>query len=49
MEDDMMDIRGEVAYCKEGAEGKFENGIRFTETDQDKIDFLKQYITIFAG
>lgn len=49
LEDEIMDFRGTVTYSKRRADGKFENGIRFTEDDVRKVQFLKQFITIFRG
>ncbi len=49
MEDDIMDIKGKITYCKKREDGKFETGIRFIETDEAKVKFLKQFIIIFKG
>jgi hypothetical protein len=49
MEDEIMEVRGKVAFSKRRDDGKFETGVEFMEKDDAKIAFLKQYITIFSG
>lgn len=49
LEDELMNIKGKVTYLKKRADGKFENGIQFLESDERKLRFLKQFITLFTG
>ncbi|MBN1103102.1 MAG: PilZ domain-containing protein [Deltaproteobacteria bacterium] len=49
LEDEIMELRGKVAFSKRRDDGKFETGVEFLESDNAKIAFLKQYITIFRG
>ena len=49
MEDDIMEIKGKITYCKKREDGKFETGIRFIETDEAKVKFLQQFIVMFRG
>jgi hypothetical protein len=49
LEDEIMEIRGKVAFSKRRDDGKFETGMEFQERDDAKIAFLKQFITIFKG
>lgn len=49
MEDDIMEIKGKITYCKKREDGKFETGIRFIEIDEAKVKFLKQFIVMFRG
>ena len=49
MEEDMMVIKGNISYCSERADGRFETGIQFIETDEAQREFLRQYIEIFKG
>ena len=49
MEDDLMEIKGKITYCKKREDGKFETGIRFIEINEAKVKFLKQFIVIFKG
>ena len=47
MEEEMMIIKGNISYCSERADGRFETGIQFIETDEAQRKFLRQYIEIF--
>ena len=49
MEDDIMEIKGRITFCKEREDGKFETGISFVETDEAQVKFLKQFIVMFRG
>jgi len=49
LEDELMNIEGKVTYSKKRADGKFETGIQFLESDEKKLRFLKQFITLFTG
>jgi len=47
MEDDLMNIRGKVTFNKKREDGKFETGIKFIETDEETIRFIKQFVILF--
>jgi len=47
MEDDMMDIKGKIAFCRKRKDGNFETGIQFLDLDEEKLRSLKQFIIIF--
>ena len=47
LEEDMMEIKGKVVYCKLNAEGKFETGIEFSCQDEIMIEKIKTFITAF--
>ncbi|MBW1767467.1 MAG: PilZ domain-containing protein [Deltaproteobacteria bacterium] len=47
MEDDLMNIRGKIAFNKQREDGKYETGIKFIETDEETIRFIKQFVVIF--
>lgn len=47
IEDDLVDIKGNVVYCNRGAEGRFESGIRFVDVDQEAFSVLKRFIHAF--
>jgi len=47
-EEDLIDIRGKVVYCRNGAEGKFETGIHFIDVGQEQLALLDQYIAAFG-
>lgn len=46
LEDDLMDIKGRVAYSKKRPDGKYEAGIQFLPSDEKRIRLLRQFITI---
>ena len=49
LEDELVDIKGEVAHSKPGKEGQFESGIRFLEIDETVYRVLKKYVDAFSG
>lgn len=48
LEDELMDIKGKIAYSKKRMDGKYETGIQFFTPDDKKIRLLRQFITIFS-
>lgn len=48
LEDDLVDIKGQIIYSKPGENDKFESGIRFLETDESTIEILRKYIEAFS-
>ena len=49
LEDDMVEMKGRVAYCREGEGGKFKIGVEFFEIDNKALQVLKQYIVLFKS
>jgi len=49
MEDELVDIKGNVVYCNRGAEGRFESGIKFTEVEPETLPVLKRFIRVFEN
>lgn len=48
IEDDVVDIKGEVVYCNRGEKsGRFESGIAFHEVGPEALSVLKRFITAF--
>jgi c-di-GMP-binding flagellar brake protein YcgR len=47
LEEDLVDIKGEVVHSKSGKEGRYEAGIRFTELDETAQQLVKIYVKIF--
>lgn len=47
LKDEMIDIKGKVAYSISGRDEKFEAGIEFTEIDETGLEILKKYINAF--
>jgi len=47
LENDLMDLKGKIAYSRKREDGKFESGIEFMEMDEEKRRFIRQYILIF--
>ena len=46
-EDELIDIKGEVVYCREGASGMFESGVRFLETNERVSQIVEELIRTF--
>ena len=46
LEDEVLDIKGKVAYSKKRTDGKYEAGIQFLPGDEKRIRLLRQFITI---
>ncbi len=49
MEDDLMQFKGKIAHMKKREDGKFESGVAFIELDEEKTQFLRQYVAIFLA
>lgn len=49
LEDDLIDIRGEVVYSRPGTDDKHEIGIKFLEVNPDAQQTLNKYIEIFRA
>lgn len=49
LEDELMDMSGKAVFSKERKDGKYETGIQFIDSDEDRIRVLKQFAEIFKG
>lgn len=49
LEDELMDIKGRVAFTKKRTGGRNEAGIQFLGSEEKKIRLLRQFITIVGG
>lgn len=47
IQDELIDIRGQVVHTRVNNDGKHETGIIFIEIDDRSIKILKQYIEMF--
>ena len=47
LEDDMIDIEGNVVYSNPGEEERYESGIEFIKTTESTLEILKRYIEAF--
>jgi hypothetical protein len=47
LEDELLNIKGRVAFSMAGGEDRFEAGIEFIETDEAALDILKKFIKAF--
>lgn len=49
LEDDLVEIKGQLVHSKRNIEGKFESGIRFFEMGEQSSVLLKIFIKAFRG
>ncbi|MCF8024465.1 MAG: PilZ domain-containing protein [Desulfobacteraceae bacterium] len=47
IEDEVVDIKGQVVYCNRGESGRFESGIEFCEMDSDSLVVLRKFVQEF--
>lgn len=47
LEDDLIDLTGEVVYSRPGKPEKYETGIKFIEVKRASQEILKKYIAAF--
>jgi c-di-GMP-binding flagellar brake protein YcgR len=47
MEDDLIDMKGEVVYSRPGEKDKYETGIKFIEIKEASQLIMKKYIRAF--
>lgn len=47
LEDNLVDIRGNAVYSREGENGMYETGIEFMEVDSHQRSILTDFITAF--
>jgi hypothetical protein len=48
LEDELINIKGQIIYSQPGKNEKFEAGIQFLETDASTIEVLRKYIEAFS-
>lgn len=48
LEDELIDIKGEVVFSMAGIDEKFEAGIEFLEMPDSTLDILKKFIKAFS-
>lgn len=46
-EDELIDIKCEVVYCREGAQGMFESGARYLESNERMNQIVEELVSIF--
>jgi hypothetical protein len=49
LEDELVDIKGKIAFAKKRLSGKYVTGIEFLGSEEKKIRLLRQFITIVGG
>jgi len=47
-EEDLIDLRGKIVYCRPGSGNRFETGIHFFDVADDQIALLEKYIAAFG-
>ena len=47
LEDDLIEIKGRVAYSRENGEGMFRTGVKFEGTPGENIRFAKKLIRVY--
>lgn len=47
LEDELVEVKGKVAYCRPGREDMFETGVEFTEMDEKAKKVYKKYVHLF--
>ena len=47
LEDDLIDMKGEVVYSRPGEKDKYETGIKFIEVQESSQRILNKYIQAF--
>ena len=48
LEDELINITGQIIFSQPGKNEKFEAGIEFLETDESTLDVLRKYIKAFS-
>ncbi len=48
LEDELVNIKGQIIHSNPGKNDKFEAGIEFLETDESTIEILRKYIKAFS-
>ncbi len=47
--DDILEIKGKVVYSRKESTGKYQNGVKFTESDKTTIPVLASFVKGFNG
>ena len=47
MEDEIIDIQGNISFQQKREDGMFESGIQFFEPDEKQLKIIKQYTILF--
>jgi len=47
VEDNLVNIKGEVIHCLKNEENKYHTGIEFIDIDESDLDILKKFINLF--
>ena len=47
LEDDMIEIKGKIVYCRESENRRYESGIEFFDITEDAMRVLNKYIVAF--
>ncbi len=47
LEEDLVDIRGRIIYCRPGTRENFETGVEFVEVDEKSRLVLEKFIRLF--
>lgn len=47
LEDELIELKGKIIYCRAGADAMFETGVVFTEISEKNAGTLKKFIKIF--
>ena len=49
LEDELLEVRGKVVFCRPGEGGMYETGVEFEELDEKSRQRYQQYINHFQG
>ncbi len=49
LEEEMVDIKGQVVFIIESTDGRFQSGINFKEIDETSLEILHKYIEAFRA
>jgi len=44
LDDNLIDIKGELVYCRDTATGLYHSGIKFVDTNEQRINFAARLI-----
>lgn len=47
LEDELVEVKGKVAYCRPGKDEQFETGVEFTEMDDKTAATYNKYVKFF--
>ena len=49
LEDELMQFRGRIAHTRKRENGRIESGVAFIDLDEEKTQFLRQYVTTYLA